>query len=202
MINLTTQSVVITGANRGLGLALSQVAAEAGAHVVLTSRDPSGAATVAAELSRRGWHAEAYASPLDVSNEGHVRDFGRFCEEHALPDILINNAAVCETGWTGEVIERTLATNVLGPLSLMRMLLPTMRKRRRPRVINLSSGDGELVYLSTSLQTQMSSVTDEEQLLTLLERIAPPRDEFGGVKNPPAHGPTPAYSVSKVSWKE
>ena len=192
MLNLASQSVVITGANRGLGLALSQVAAEAGAHVVLTSRDPSGAATVAAELSRRGWHAEAYASPLDVSNEGHVRDFGRFCEEHALPDILINNAAVCETGCT-------LATNVLGPLSLMRMLLPTMRKRRRPRVINLSSGDGELVYLSTSLQTQMSSVTDEEQLLTLLERIAPPRDEFGGVKNPPAHGPTPAYTVSNVS---
>jgi NAD(P)-dependent dehydrogenase (short-subunit alcohol dehydrogenase family) len=149
-------------------------------------------------LSERGRDCvETYDLPLDVADPRSRSAFLDHCERRGdAIDILINNAAVCCEGWSADVVRRTFRTNVLGPLALRDGLLPGMLQRRRGFVINISSGDGELLYLHTSLQKEFCAVASERQLMRLLARVSPPRDEFGDA---PAHGPTPAYCVSKAA---
>ena len=88
---------VVTGANRGLGLAIARGLAESGAHVVVTAREGGTASSaVAAALRADGLSAEAYVPPLDVGDLRSVRAFGEFCAAASVaPDALVNNAAVC-----------------------------------------------------------------------------------------------------------
>ena len=119
---------VVTGANRGLGLALAEQLAQSGSHVVLTARDQQRGATAAAALADRGLSVES--APLDVQCGASIAVFGDYCER-ALGgriDLLINNAAVCEEGWSAEVVGRTLRTNVLGPRALTARLQPCLAR--------------------------------------------------------------------------
>ena len=131
---------VVTGANRGLGLALARGLAESGAHVVVTAREGGTASSaVAAALRADGLSAEAYVPPLDVGDWRSVRAFGEFCAAAAVtPDALVNNAAVCEEGWSDAVVRRALRTNALGPFWLARALLPGMRRHGGGRILRLS----------------------------------------------------------------
>ena len=153
-------TAVVTGATRGLGLALSRglVASEQlfdePMRVVVTARDGSSAhGTVAAlqrELAtsgmmanREGWILEAYPAALDVSRRTSVADFVQYTESVlGGVDLLINNAAVCEEGWSRAAVARTIRTNVLGPIALTRGVLPGMLRRNRGHVVNISSGAG------------------------------------------------------------
>lgn len=199
---------VVTGANRGLGLALVEALAGSGAHVVLTSRDERRGAAAAAMLAARGLSVEA--AQLDVQCGVSIAAFGDFCERTlgGRVDLLVNNAAVCEAGWSDAVVRRALRTNVLGPRALTARLRPCLARAaaaaepglshggRRGQVLHISSGDGELLYLQPKLAGQMHAVRSEAALLRLLARARPPRDAFGTA---PAHGPTPAYGLSKAA---
>ena len=191
-------TAVVTGANRGLGFALAEQLASSGARVVLTARDERRAADAAAALVERGLEVQAYRARLDVSCRRSVATFAAFCarELDGAPDVLVNNAGVCEEGWTEAVVRRAVRTNVLGPLLLTRLLLPAMVRRGRGQVLSVSSGDGELCYLSPPLQDDLRAVDSHAALLRLLARAAPPRDAYGAA---PAHGPSPAYSLSKAA---
>ncbi len=192
---LSGLTAVVTGANRGLGLALAHGLVERGAHVVVTCRRPGAAADVAASL---GGTATAYDAPLDVTDPRSVAAFGAFSDE-LLPggvDLLFNNAAVCEPGWSTPVVRRAVRTNAVGPLGLLRAVLPGMLRRRRGHVINVSSGDGELAYLHSQLQAELSAASTLPQLWRAVARASPPRDAFGAAA---AHGPTPAYALSKAA---
>lgn len=187
---------VVTGANRGLGLALAESLAESGAHVVLAARDEqlcTAAATVLA--TAKGVSVEAVQ--LDVQCGTSIEAFGAYCEQtFGGIDLLVNNAAVCEAGWSEAVVGRALRTNVLGPRTLTRRLLPALRERPHAQVLHISSGDGELLYLSPELQRQMAAVDSERALLRLLAAARPPRNAFGEA---PAYGASPAYAVSKAA---
>ena len=188
-------TAVVTGGNRGLGLALGEELALAGARVVLGVRDEEHGAAAVAELAGRGLHAEAY--PLDVACWRSVADFGDRCErELGGVDLLINNAAVCEPGWNRAEVRRAVRTNVLGPVLMTRQLLPGMLRRGHGVVLSVSSGDGELCYLNPPLQADLRGVETHSALLRVLTRASPPRDAYGAA---PAHGPTPAYSLSKAA---
>ena len=190
---------VISGASRGLGLALAQVLAETSDfNVLLTARDGAAAVDAVSALRAQGvLGVEAYAAPLDVQDRAHVADFSNFmAAEYGAVDLLINNAAVCHTGWDCQTVRDSLRINVLGPLALTRALLPAMSRRRRGHVVNVSSGDGELVYLNTALQQELNAATSVCDVLRILGRAAPPRNAFGPS---PAHGPTPAYAISKAA---
>jgi NAD(P)-dependent dehydrogenase (short-subunit alcohol dehydrogenase family) len=140
---------------------------------------------------------EAYPAALDVSRRQSIAEFVQYAETTlGGVDLLINNAAVCEEGWSRSAVARTMRTNVLGPVALTRGVLPGMLRRNRGHVVNISSGDGELVYLSTALQHELEEATSERAVLRVLARAAPPRNAFGLA---PAHGRTPAYSTSKAA---
>lgn len=155
---------VVTGANRGLGLSLAECLAESGTHVVLAARDEQLCTAAATALATaKGVSVEAVQ--LDVQCGRSIEAFGAYCEQaFGGVDLLVNNAAVCEAGWSEAVVRRALRTNVLGPRALTRRLLPALRQRPHGQVLHVSSGDGELLYLSPELQRQMAAVDSERTL--------------------------------------
>ena len=110
-------TALVTGASRGLGVALVRelLLADDTAHVLLTARTPDAAAGAAAALHRQGFEGRVVGHALDVSDARAVLAFAR---EHEEVDLLINNAAVCPTGWNRGATSACWRTNVLGPLAL------------------------------------------------------------------------------------
>ena len=193
-------TIALTGASRGLGLALAQqltTVFDGEATVLLTARGPGDASAAAEALKAEGISVEAYTPPLDVADAASIDRFARFIDvKLGGVDLLVNNAAICEPGWDEETVRRTLRTNVLGPASLARRALQGMMRRRRGHVLHITSGDGELLYLQPNLQSELARATSRLAVLRTLARAAPPYNRFG---HAPAHGPTPAYSLSKAA---
>ncbi|MDP9884495.1 NAD(P)-dependent dehydrogenase (short-subunit alcohol dehydrogenase family) [Sinomonas atrocyanea] len=130
---------LITGCSTGLGRALAEAVLARGDRAVLTARD---AATVA-DLAEA--HPEtALALPLDVTDAAQVASaVGAAQDRFGRIDVLVNNAgygyrAAVEEGEDADVA-RLFATNVFGPVALMKAVLPGMRSRRSGAIVNISS---------------------------------------------------------------
>jgi NAD(P)-dependent dehydrogenase (short-subunit alcohol dehydrogenase family) len=127
----TGRTVVVTGANSGLGLATARALATAGAHVVLAVRDTARGATAAAELD-----GDVEVRRLDLADLASVRAFADGWTGDL--DILINNAGIMmvPAGVTVDGFESQFGTNHLGHFALTNLLLPFVTDR----VVTLSSG--------------------------------------------------------------
>jgi NAD(P)-dependent dehydrogenase (short-subunit alcohol dehydrogenase family) len=126
-MNITGKTVLITGANRGIGQALVNEAVTRGAKRVFAG-------------TRGAWqHADKRVTPLtlDVTNASQIQ---RAAEEVDALDVLINNAgvAIYDDLTNLEVIEQHLAVNLLGPLKVMHAFLPLLRRSKGAIVNNLS----------------------------------------------------------------
>ncbi len=131
---------MITGASRGIGAEIAKAALAAGDQLIATARDTRA-------FDQFKGNDSVIAVAIDVTNEAQVvagvreglSRFGRI-------DVLVNNAgfgmlgAIEET--PAEEVERVYRTNVFGLLNVTRAVLPTMRKQRSGRIINLSSLGG------------------------------------------------------------
>jgi NAD(P)-dependent dehydrogenase (short-subunit alcohol dehydrogenase family) len=143
--------VLITGANRGLGLALTRAYLERDDRVVAASRHVSKAAPELSEL-KEIHRDDLLIVRMDV-NLG--RAVAAAAEEIALHlpriDVLINNAAIAP-GRSADGLETlelaqvrdAFDTNALGPIRTVRSMLPLLRRSKQPRVVNVSSGAGSL----------------------------------------------------------
>ena len=145
---------VVTGANRGLGLETARQLLARGYHVALTGRD-----LAAVERARRalGDLAEHAASQrLDVADPASIAAAGRsIADRWGRVDVLVNNAAIL-LGENDDVLsipaddfEQTFETNVFGVIETCRVFIPGMAARRFGRVVNVSSGAGQLAGMST-----------------------------------------------------
>ncbi len=138
----TARTIVITGANSGIGLEAAKALAGAGAHVVLACRDPRrGDAALGAV---RAAHPQASISclPLDLASLASVRDFAKaFADRHARLDVLVNNAGVMAIPrrTTADGFEMQLGTNHLGHFALTGLLLPSLLAAVGSRVVTVSS---------------------------------------------------------------
>lgn len=149
---LEGRRVVITGASRGVGIAVARRFLSEGAQVLGVARNRANLAGADRELSLYG---KAYSSVLaDVSKpDAGAKVFKATKRRWSGIDILINNAGIglSSSSFADEpdgTLEKTLATNLFGPYRLTRALLPLLRKGRRPRVMNVSSGAGSLESLA------------------------------------------------------
>lgn len=147
---------VVTGGNRGIGFAVSRGLAKKGLHVVLTARDEKKGRDAASKLEKEGLSVSF--EKLDVTSGENIRAFRERLErEYGRVDVLVNNAGVfldTEENRTGkdatvlnarpETVRDSLETNVFGPLILSQQLVPLMRKNRYGRIVNVSSGMGQL----------------------------------------------------------
>lgn len=124
------KTVVVTGANSGLGLVASRQLAEAGARVVLAVREPTRGRAVATAI--RG---ETEVRRLDLADLASVRAFAE--EWTGEIDVLLNNAGVMNVplGRTADGFETQFGTNHLGHFALTNLLLPYVRDR----VVTMSS---------------------------------------------------------------
>ncbi|MDX3388064.1 oxidoreductase [Streptomyces niveiscabiei] len=132
MPDLSGRTVVVTGANSGIGLTASRALAGAGAHVVLAVRDVEKGRAAAAELN-----GSTEVRRLDLADLGSVRDFARDWDARPL-HVLVNNAGVMMVpeGRTADGFETQFGTNHLGHFALTNLLLPYVEDR----VVTLSSG--------------------------------------------------------------
>jgi len=147
----THQVALITGASRGLGLAVARLYAQRGMQLVLTARGEMALRQAADELAAT---TQVVALAGDISDPEHdqrlveagLRAFGRI-------DVLINNASELGPSPMPELqdlpidaIHEILRVNVIGPIQLSQLVLPAMRARGSGLIVNVTSDAGVQAY--------------------------------------------------------
>lgn len=141
--NLSGKTCVVTGANSGLGFETSKQLAKRGARVYMLVRDPVRGEEAKQRVCEEAGNAQVFMTVVDLSHLQDVKDFvEKFVGYESRLDVLVNNAGVLldRRECAEEGVEKTFATNVLGPFLLTNLLLPLMRDRESARIINVSSG--------------------------------------------------------------
>jgi NAD(P)-dependent dehydrogenase (short-subunit alcohol dehydrogenase family) len=136
------RTVVVTGANSGIGYQTALYFARAGAHVVMACRNMAKADQAARAIREEVPDASTTTLPLDVSELRSVHEFARlFGEQVGELDVLINNAGVAALPLARNSVghELQFATNHLGGFALTGALLPYFAKDRKGRIVNLGS---------------------------------------------------------------
>src|SRR3954454_18273134 len=133
--------VVVTGANRGLGLEACRQLAVHGHTVIAGSRD----------LSKASRLAGVTPAQLDVTDPASIE---RLASELEHVDGIINNAAILYDTWAnaydadlGEV-QTALDTNLFGAWRMCEAFLPHLRRSGHGRIVNVSSGSGSITEMS------------------------------------------------------
>lgn len=140
-------TILITGSNRGIGLALAQHYANVGWNVIATCRTPAEAEELKA-LARD--NPKVLVEPLDVTDLGQVDALAKRLAGAPI-DVLFNNAAVLGDldaqklgGLDYGQFERVMATNVFGPLKLSEALADNVAASNQKKIIGMTSGLGSL----------------------------------------------------------
>lgn len=145
---------VVTGANRGLGLETARQLLSRGYRVALAGRDAD-----AVERARRGLGslaADAMGVTIDITDTDSIAAAHWSIQARwGDVDVLVNNAAIL-LGENDEVLsipaeayQQTFETNLFGAIDTCRVFVPAMAARRWGRVVNVSSGAGQLAGMST-----------------------------------------------------
>jgi len=146
---------VVTGANRGIGFEICRQLGKAGCHVILTARDPLKGEAAAGKL--RGEQLDVAFHALDVASAESIGVFtGWLKGTHGRCDVLVNNAGILPdprgsrlADTAPAAVRAAFETNALAPLLLIQALLPLMRERGYGRIVNVSSGMGQLSDMAT-----------------------------------------------------
>lgn len=153
MDNLDSRIALITGANRGIGLETAKQLGQCGIDVVITSRDMDKGQHAITQLAAEG--VTAHVLQLDVTDADSVmtlkqnvlNEFGRI-------DILINNAGIFTDARMSaldvevKVLRSVMETNIYGAYRLCQAFIPIMCEQGYGRVVNVSSGMGQLSDMS------------------------------------------------------
>ena len=137
----TTKTWLITGAGRGMGVDFARAALAAGHNVVATGRDPD------AVRSAVGAHENVLVATLDITDEqSAAQAVGAAVERFGRIDVLVNNAGNFFGGFFEELspqqVRSQIETNLFGPMTVTRAVLPVMRRQRSGLVISISSTAG------------------------------------------------------------
>ena len=140
---------LVTGANRGIGFEIARQLISRGATVLLTSRNPDAGKAALEKLGGTKLNVQFHA--LNVTETASIVALRQFVgTTYGRLDVLINNAGIIsdEDGSILEVkleaVRTTLETNTLAPLHLAQTFVPLLKHSRKGRIVNMSSGMGQL----------------------------------------------------------
>ncbi|KAJ3598206.1 hypothetical protein NHX12_001717 [Muraenolepis orangiensis] len=139
---LDGKTVLITGANTGIGKETARDMARRGARVVMACRDLTRAERAAEEVRLSTGNGNVVIRHLDLASTCSVKQFAKeFLDSEERLDILINNAGImmCPKWLTEDGFETQLAVNHLGHFLLTNLLLPKLRSSTPSRVVTVSS---------------------------------------------------------------
>ena len=148
-IKARMKTVLVTGANKGIGREVASQLARKGFHVFVAARNPDAGRKAADEIGKQS--GKATFIEVDVTDNASVkaaaREFSKIADHL---DVLVNNAGIMMDGddaileVSDNIFRRTIETNVLGALRATRAFTPLLVKSKAPRVINVSSSGGQL----------------------------------------------------------
>ncbi len=167
---------VVTGGNRGIGFETCRQLAKKQFQVVLTSRDEAKGKAAAEQL--RAEELAVINYPLDVTSLESVEQVAQFVQaKFGRLDVLVNNAGVLLDYRDSdgsvfnlklETLRETMETNLYGPLRLCQALVPLMQRHNYGRVVNVSSGAGELSDMHNGYPSYRISKTALNALTRIL----------------------------------
>jgi NAD(P)-dependent dehydrogenase (short-subunit alcohol dehydrogenase family) len=171
-----TRVALVSGANRGIGLEIVRQLSRLGVVAVIGSRDLDKGRAAADKLLTEGLEVPVVA--LDVSDSASpARAVAEVQKLLGRCDVLVNNAGVLLDGPGGfdsslfdlkdETARLTYETNVLGPLRLIQACVPVMREQGYGRIVNVSSGAGQLADMGKGFPSYRMS----KSALNALTRI-------------------------------
>ncbi len=154
MENLGGNIALVTGGGRGLGAAICQTLAEAGATVVAADIRLDLAEQVAQELRDRG--LEAMALPLDITDAAQVETaVQKLIDQYGKIDSLINNAGTDVTLPVEELSiadwDRVMSVNLRAPFVLSKLILPIMKQQGRGHIVNVASTAAKRAWANASV---------------------------------------------------
>ena len=140
-MNITGNTILITGGGTGIGRALAEALHARGNRIIITGRRESVLAETAAA------NPGMVIATVDMADRAAVRAFAaRVVRDHPALNVVINNAGVMKVEdiaaepFDFDIVEETVATNLLGPITLTAALLPHLRTRSAATVMTVSSG--------------------------------------------------------------
>jgi NAD(P)-dependent dehydrogenase (short-subunit alcohol dehydrogenase family) len=155
---------VVTGSLKGIGYETAKGLLERGFKVILAGRDEARGRNVEQEMKARG---DAIFIPLDVADTSSIEEFSsHILKTFEAVDVLVNNAGIFpdreEIKTSAELSRemiRAFTTNSIGPMLLIQKFLPAMQTQKHGRIVNVSSGMGQLSHMgSGSPAYRMSKV--------------------------------------------
>lgn len=140
-MDFSNATILLTGGNSGIGRGLAEALVARGSKLIITGRNEETLQeTLAANPGMIGYK-------LDVSDPAAIRDFAaRLVREHPETNAVIHNAGImihehfATNSVDIEIPERTIATNLLGPIRLTAALLPHLRSKPMAAIVTVSSG--------------------------------------------------------------
>ncbi len=155
--NLAGKTIIVTGANSGIGKAAAVQLAAAGANVVLACRSLERGNRALEDVRQATGNDRVELMELDLSSQASIRQFtADFLANHPRLDVLIHNAAnfdhaLKQATLTADGVETIFATNHVGPFLLTALLLERLKASAPSRVISVAS-KGLMVYPTLDIE--------------------------------------------------
>ncbi|MEO1764371.1 MAG: SDR family NAD(P)-dependent oxidoreductase [Cyanobacteria bacterium J06629_18] len=152
---METKIALVTGGNRGIGFAITQGLLKKGYQVIIASRSLDKAKQAAEELNSID---KTIPVELDVADDNSINQAFKNIESQIDKlDVLINNAGIYPDEGISildidrELLDKTLNVNTFGAIRMVQEFLPLLKKSSDARIINVSSGYGEIDGLSANV---------------------------------------------------